>query len=385
MNYDVIIVGAGPIGSTFAYQIAKKGHKVALFDKKKDIGEPLQCAGIIDKKILELNELPEECILNKVRGANIYSPDGNSITVAKEEIEAFVIDRVRYDKYLVKRAVDNGVSLFNPREVTEIDTEKGIVILSDGEQFTAKVIVGADGPNSILSRSMGNSVDYYYGSQYLVEIPSVDELDFVNLYMDGEITPGFIWAIPISNNLLRLGLFSDKPFKQHNVYLNKILSSFEDYTVLDKHYGMIPKHDPDKILVKGSVILLGDAASQIKPTSGGGLNIGLQASKIACDVVDKVLSADDISLLKEYAVNYDKAFHRELYYQLKIHRTFALLGDEDLNYTMDLLKKNDVEEVVSKYGSIDSQSYLIKEVIKRGWLLKIFPKLLTHNILKLWK
>ena len=117
-DYDVAIIGAGPIGSTLAYQLSCEGINVCLIDKKKVIGLPLQCAGIINKSVLSLNDIPEEIILNKVKGAYLHSPN-HFLTVSKDETQAFIVDRVALDQFLFKRAIDSGVDSFLSSKVFE--------------------------------------------------------------------------------------------------------------------------------------------------------------------------------------------------------------------------------------------------------------------------
>lgn len=83
-NYDIAVVGAGPVGSTFARYMAEEGFKVGLMERKRKIGVPLQCAGLVGKKIKKLNVLPDEFVLNKVCGAHLHSPSGEVLSVAKK-------------------------------------------------------------------------------------------------------------------------------------------------------------------------------------------------------------------------------------------------------------------------------------------------------------
>ena len=152
-DYDVTIVGAGPIGSTLAYELAKENLSVCLIDKKKLIGLPLQCAGIVNKSVLEYNQIPEELILNKVKGANLHSKN-QSLSVSKEDDQALIIDRVALDQYLYKRAIESGADSHLSSKVVNIDTLEGQVdFQTDSKEKTikSKLIVGADGPLSLVS------------------------------------------------------------------------------------------------------------------------------------------------------------------------------------------------------------------------------------------
>ena len=171
-DYDVTIIGAGPIGSTLAYELAKEDINVCLIDKKKVIGLPLQCAGIINKRVLDVNQFPDELILNKAKGAVLHSKN-HSLTVSKEEDQAIIIDRVALDQFLYNRAIENGVDSYLSSKVLAIDDVEGKVSFqneSTEKSIKSKIIVGADGPLSIVSSAFGNDFDYYCASQYFVKI-----------------------------------------------------------------------------------------------------------------------------------------------------------------------------------------------------------------------
>ena len=159
-DYDVAIIGGGPIGSTLAYKLAKEGYNVSILEKKKKIGIPLQCAGIVSKKLRDFNEIPDELILNEVNGAYLHSAN-HMLKVEKDKTEALIIDRVGYDQFLANRAIGAGVKLFNQHKVIDVDCEKGLITCQNNEKLSAKVIVGADGSKSFVSSLFNKKFDYF--------------------------------------------------------------------------------------------------------------------------------------------------------------------------------------------------------------------------------
>ncbi|MGZ7160678.1 MAG: geranylgeranyl reductase family protein [Methanobacterium sp.] len=387
-DYDVAVIGAGPIGSTFARYIAEKGFKVAIFEKKKEVGVPLQCAGLLGKKIKEVNVLPDEVIISKLNGAYLHSPSDMTLNVYKEEPVAYVLDRVAYDKYLSKLAVEKGAKLFLNHRVENIDVEKGEIYLKD-KKITAKVIVGTDGHSSLVSKKFNGKPSSIHAAQFLMDTGNdCFSENLVHLYVDSKISPGFIWIIPISKRTARVGLFYDTEYKE----LNNILKDFacnneflKDSKILKKYHGKIPVYNYKNKIVKGRAILIGDAASQIKPTTGGGLVIGFICAKMAAEDVVEAIKSDDFSLLNNYQKRYKKKFENELKMQLKVQKTFESLTNSDLDSMFAKLKEKGAEKIISKYGDIDSQSPLVKEMLKTGMLFSILPKLLSRRILNLWK
>ncbi len=394
INYDVLIVGAGPVGTTFARYMALNGFKVGVLEKKKEIGVPLQCAGLLGKQIKKVNPLPDELIINQVYGAYIHSPSNHELKVSKNEPQAYVLDRVGYDKFLAQLAVDAGAELFLNHRVKDVDFKKGQVYMGNGkEEMFAKVIVGADGYNSLISEKIFNESNktpkQVQAAQFLVNFKKdLFDTNYVHLHVNAVLSPGFIWIIPLTESTARIGLFGNKDYHQLNNILKDFLNyntNYGDYSILKKYYGLIPIYDSKKKLVKNNCLLLGDAAAQVKPTTGGGLIMGFKCAKIAADITTKALDNDDMGILTDYESEYQNKFKKELNMQLRVQNIFKTLTNNDLDYMLNKLKEKGAEEIISEYGDIDSQSPLIKELLKTDLLFTILPKILSRRITSLWK
>ncbi len=386
----MVVVGAGPIGSTFARKMAQKGFKVGILEKKRDIGVPLQCAGLLGKKVKGLNILPPEFIINKVQGADLYSPSHHLLSVAKKETAAYVLDRVGYDKFLAKLAVESGADLFLNHNVNGVDTEKGVVHVNNGkDKIKGDLIVGADGYRSLISKKFNNTPEPIPAAQVLVDFgKNLLKIDHVRLYVNSKISPGFIWIIPLSESTARVGLFGNQDYQHLNTILKEFLNKnkdFEGFSIIKKYHGMIPVYDSKKKIVKDRTIILGDAASQIKPTTGGGLTMGFKCVNMAVEPVSKALDNEDIKILREYEIEYRKKYRNELNTQLKVQKIFKSLTDADLDQMFLKLKEESAEDLISEYGDMDDQSPLIKQMIKSGLIFKIIPKIISRGITTLWK
>ena len=406
-DYDVTIIGAGPIGSTLAYELAKEDINVCLIDKKKVIGLPLQCAGIINKRVLDVNQFPDELILNKAKGAVLHSKN-HSLSVSKEEDQAIIIDRVALDQFIYNRAIENGVDSYLSSKVLAIDDLEGKVSFQNESVekcIKSKIIVGADGPLSIVSSAFGNDFDYYCASQYLVKIEEDNnQMSFVDLYAYGDLFPGFIWQIPVSKNIFRIGLFSNYDYKRQNEILNDFLMNefqYENYEIIEKYKGKIPIYNKENKLFKNRALIIGDAASQVKPTTGGGLLIGFEAVGMAKKAIVNALNSEDFNslnlekethddkeilqnCLKSYQDDFEERFIKEFSYQFKVQKTLCTLSDDDLDYFFEKLKEKEADKLISEYGDMDNQSILVKEFLKRGLVLSLLPAIHKKELAKIW-
>ncbi|MDO5815554.1 MAG: NAD(P)/FAD-dependent oxidoreductase [Methanobrevibacter sp.] len=387
-DYDVMVVGAGPVGSTIAYYLSRNGLNVAISEKKREVGYPLQCAGILSKHIFEKNELPDEVIINTVQGAFLHTQN-HILNVETQENVAYVIDRIAYDQFLLNRATENGVDLIN-QKVVDVDTEEGITYFSNNQFITSKIIIACDGHSSKIASKIGNEQKSYHASQMLVSIDDENmgnfrksdkkKDDYVDTFLSEEILPGFLWIIPLENNTYRVGLFSNQSHKNQDVTLMDFLNENFEYEILERYKGFIPIFNDKNQLVKDRVILVGDAASQIKPTSGGGLLIAFDSCKIASKYVLEAIKNDDINILEGYQKEFNDKYLKEFSYQFKVQKTLNLLNDDDLDYLFEKLKRNDCERIISEYGDMDNQSALVKEFIKRGLIFKIIPTFLFKKV-----
>ena len=391
-DYDVVVVGAGPVGSTISYYLAQNGLDVAIVEKKKQIGYPLQCAGILSKHIFENNDLPDEVIVNAVKGAFLHTKN-HILNVEKQEDVAYIIDRIAYDQFLLNRAIENGVKLIN-QKVIDVDTKNGIAFFSNDESITSRIIVACDGYNSAISSIIGNGQRNFPASQMLV---SIDEeimsqfrksdkpiSDYVDTYLFEDILPGFLWIIPLTDNQYRIGLFSNQSHKEQGQFLMDFLNENFDYEIVEKYKGFIPIYDSENKLVENRVLLIGDAASQVKPTSGGGLLIAFDSCKIASRYITEAIQKDDIGILQGYQEEFTKKYSKEFNYQFKVQNTLNLLNDNDLDYLFQKLGENDCERIISEYGDMDNQSVLVKEFIKRGLIFKIVPTFLFKKVVNIF-
>lgn len=382
-NYDIIVVGGGPIGSTYAYKMAKLGYDVALFDMKNRIGQPLQCAGLVSTNIDDTKNLPREFISNEVRGANLISPNKTTIHVEKDNRVAYVLDRVLYDKYLFDRAINAGVDAHIGTMVDDVDINNTTLRIGNA-YHRAKLIAVACGPNSKTSKKMNPNLDEdsFMAIQYTIQTDN-PSTEFVDVSVREELLPGFLWKIPVSSNQSRIGLFTKNSYGGATKLLDNELSLNDE--IIQKHYGIIPRFNINKKIVQNNTILLGDTASQVKPTTGGGIISGFNCTEIAKNNSNKMLESGDNSYLENYEREYHERYDEEFRTQHNVQNIMENMTEDDFNYMFNQLNEYDVDKIISEYGDMDNQIPLLKQLIKTGIIFKLLPKIGVRRLKNIWK
>ena len=354
--YDVIVIGGGPVGSCVAYKLAGMGHKVMVLERKRRIGESVCCTGIIGHECVSSFTIDDNVILRPVNSAKLFSPSGNFLRLWREEPQACVLDRVAFDIAMANRAQGNGAEYLLDSQASRIEVEDDRVTIETFPQkarlnLEARAVVIATGFGSKLAErlGLGNFGDFVIGGQAEVATTDVDE---VEVYFGREVAPGFFgWLVPTSPLTARVGLLS-----RHNpeLYLRKLLASLVAQgkivsTETKLSYGGIPLKPLGRTYGEG-LIVVGDAAGQVKPTSGGGIYYGLLCADIAADTLHQALQRDDLSA--KSLAKYEREWRRKLGRELKIgywaRKLFERLSDNQIDRIFNIIKTNGIDEALLK-------------------------------------
>ncbi|MFH1141364.1 MAG: geranylgeranyl reductase family protein, partial [Chloroflexota bacterium] len=279
-DYDAVVVGAGPAGSTAAAEIAQGGFRVLLLEEHAEIGIPLHCSGLVTPRTLEEAGVGHDLVLNQVVGAHVYAPSGRTLALGDGQTRALVIDRVGLDRVLVARAQERGAELVTRARVIGVEHDgAGIKVRVDRESAStvvrARLLVGADGANSRVARVLGMDgpaeVVHALGAEGT--LPGAEE-QHVQVFVGRSVAPGwFAWTIPLGNGRVRLGVGTSNGMNPVEC-LRRVLETYpgqlKGWQATHWTGGTIPLWSRRKI-VQDNVMLVGDAAGQVKPTSGGGI------------------------------------------------------------------------------------------------------------------
>ena len=369
----MIVVGGGPIGSYAACKLAGVGHKVAVLEKKKRVGELVCCTGIIGQECVNSFAIEGEVILRQANSARLFSPSGNLLRLWREEPQACILDRVAFDMAMARQAQASGVEYALGSPVRDIEFKHDRVRVEashhgDGLNFEARAVIVASGFGSGLSEKLGlgGVGDFAVGAQAEVATAGIDE---VEVYFGREIAPGFFgWLVPTSPRTARVGLLSRN---SPGLYLKKMMTSLlaQEKIVSSEarmSYGGIPLKPLAKTCSE-RLIVVGDAAGQVKPTSGGGIYYGLLCADIAANTLHQALETDDLSA--KSLAKYERGWRWRLGWELKIgywaRKLFERLSDRQIDRIFDIVKANGIDEALlkAKNLSFDWHSKAILRVI----------------------
>ncbi|MFQ6122505.1 MAG: NAD(P)/FAD-dependent oxidoreductase [Dehalococcoidales bacterium] len=354
--YDVAVVGGGPVGSYVAYQLAEMGHTVVVLEQKQKVGEPVCCTGIISQECVSSFAINDNFILRKVNSAKLFSPSGNLLQLRRKETQAYILDRVAFDVAMASRAQNNGAEYILDSLVKDIEVAQDRVKIKASHQqtalnFEARAVVIAAGFGSRLTEKvgLGKVGDFVNGAQAEVETTGIDETE---VYFGQEIAPGFFgWLVPTSAPKARVGLLS-----RHNpgLYLRKLMTSLRAQRKIVSSeaklsYGGIPLKPLGRTYGE-RLIVVGDAAGQVKPTSGGGIYYGLLCADIAANTLHQALQHNDLSA--KSLAKYEREWKRKLGRELKIgywaRKLFERLSDRQIDRIFSIVKANGIDEALLK-------------------------------------
>ena len=375
MNYDVVIVGAGPAGSVTAKHAAKNGAKVLMLEKRQEIGAPVRCGeGLsLEGRLDEVDiKIDPKAIARDIDGARIISPKGYMLTVGREmagnECGAN-IHRDVFDKGLAEDAADHGADIMVKTMATDLIRKNGkiagVTAKHMGETFdvNSKIVVGADGFESKIGRQAGINTtlkpsDINTCFEYFMV--GIEDRPSYNDFYIGSIAPGgYIWVFPkqddtanvgIGVNLAKLNKLDDVGMAKK--FLDKFIAKHPEINCgkpIKEIAGAISCSLPLDQTVDDNILLVGDAARHIDPITGGGIVNGILAGKLAGEVIAEAVQNEDCS--KEFLMKYDKGWRKE--FENKMLRNWfakeklVTLSDDVFDNVLEALQGIDIAHVTT--------------------------------------
>lgn len=383
-KHDVIVVGGGPSGLNVSRRLAERGLDVLVLERKKEIGTQIVCTGILGREIFKEFDLAPDSILKEIMNVKIVSPHGNTITYQHPAPFACVVDREKFDKLLADEARSKGVEFELENRVMDIAINKNDieVVARTGDnnprKFRSQIVVLATGIDYHLNKRLGLGYprDFLNGAQAELEI---GDGQGTTVFIGKDFAQGaFAWVVPTNSQKVRLGLLTEKDPK---VCFHYLLEKFFP----EKKKNLEEKQVQIKAIAQGlisrsygeRVIALGEAAGQVKTTTGGGIYFGLLCSEFASEVILRSyeFSSFRSSLLSEYEKLWKRALQKEILVGYYTRKIWARLTDLQVERMFQIAQNDGIIPLVKDKGNFDWHSGFILTLIKKLPFFKIFREI----------
>ena len=358
MENEVAIIGAGPIGLVLGKELAGRGIDVTIYDGKKEAGEHAERAsGVVSATGIEGTGMGyRDAVINELKGAFLISGNGR-VTVRAETTKAYVLDRAKLARIFFKEAEAAGARIRLGRRLGREEI-KGM---------EAAVVVGADGAASTTASAFGFPPLERYVLTYKKTYRGRDlEREMAEVHFTSPTKGLFGWMIPYSEERLELGVGVDSKKGVTS------LRAFNDFFELGGYDGLDADGDGRASMIPlmtrrrtamGNVILVGDAAGQVKSTTGGGIVFGSLCAKAGADAIERHMKKG--GKLTDYERIWRSRYGMELGLHNAIHALYSAMGQRGMERFLRMADAAGLGPFLSEYGDMDMPSKIIKRLIIR--------------------
>ena len=368
--YQVVIIGAGPVGGRLATELAARGISTLMIEEHAEIGRPFQCAGLVNPPAMNMVNL-QETILQNVDGALIHSPSGIMVPVGQDgRVRTHVVCRKRFDQGVVAQAMEAGAHLWLLSKPLDAEVKPDGVELKverEGEIIDLKcdLLIGADGAHSWTRRyfKMGRPKEMMIGFQ--ADVSGLEgKQNWLEMYTGKDVAPGlFAWVIPTGNDSHRIGVWSraqdleGRSVEQcYDALINHPLwaERFANVKEIARYCGPVPCGVIRKPF-KDRVMVIGDAAGMAKPTTGGGIGPGFRQVEAIIENLTKAitngrLKTNDLAkVCKPF-----KAFRKEQDRARALRDLLVSIpDDEELDSHFRMFNRPEILDLINIEGDIE--------------------------------
>lgn len=378
--HDVLVIGAGPVGSQVAYRMARLGYDTAVIEQKADLGEPVCCTGIVSEECLGDFEITESVVYRHVSSARVFSPSFKQLYLHRTLPQAAVLNRQSFNVFMAGRSRDEGAEYFTGARVTNLKVTSDTVRVTADERghtrdFEGKTAVIATGfHNDIGQRAgMGGPSDLVAGAQAEVE-STVEEIE---VYLGKEIaTDLFAWLVPTTPGKALAGLLSRRAAPDR---LRRLLSFLaEEGKISTAEVQITAGAVPLKAVDAGSserLLLVGTAAGHVKPITGGGIYYGLLCADMAASTLHRAFRTRDFS--GRSMARYDEAWKAKLGAELRVGRQaralYRMLSDGQTDRIFDIMQSRGAVETILQDPNVsfDWHGTAVRHLLRQRTLGKL--------------
>jgi len=395
--YDLVVVGAGPAGSSAAFAAAKNGIKVALLEKENSIAETVRTSGVTWIQSIKEFGIPDDCF-NPIRNFSFCSPN-NEITISDSIARAAVLDVRKTYRWLANEAEKAGADIFVKINVNEvIKNDKGDIVGIRGSgpngkiTFHSKVVIDASGFPSTVCKAMGFVTQWKRfgaGAEYEAKVEKVDPETWWLMVGQQYSPAGYAWIFPLGNNIVRIGVGIGKPESKvdptqrlEELMKSKLgpIKKLGKITPIEFHYGLIPNDGLSRKTVYNNLILVGDSAGQANPLVLEGIRYAIKFGRVAGKVSSDAIKTGktDESELYPYEENWKKEIESKIKSAGKVQDRWIGLSDEEWDKELDIIKELKAEEFIDFIKADFGLSNMIKLATRH-------PKFVVRQLFSLVK
>ncbi len=365
VDFDIVIIGCGPAGTTTARIAAQKGLKVLLADKRQELGAPIQCSGALSASALEEAgiEPNTEFVLEAIYGFTVYNEKGDQTNIdyrvlkpekygvgASKKPLGYVVDRRRFDRYLMTLAERAGAEVWlktegiNYKPLEDGTCEVYLRKFNKDITIRTKVIVGADGLQSQVGKWAGlhthiKMTELASCLQFVVD--GVETHGMLEIVTGHEWAPGgYAWIFPKGHGYAEIGLGVIRTMTEHNAqwHLDHFINNsflkerFKHARILEVQGGGVPLAAPLRTQYAANMLLVGDAARHVNPITGGGLHTALIGGMIAGNFLAGLIESDSpakLENMKGYQDNWMDGLGNKMWQLYDLKKSIFTIKDID--------------------------------------------------------
>lgn len=368
---DVLIVGGGPAGLHAGRLLASAGYRVELIEEHREIGAPVHCTGVLAREAFDRFDLAAGSLLNELQTVRFMSPSGTHFEYTTPTIEAVVIDRKKFDRQLADEAIAAGVELQQARVTAVQPYEHGMRVVAGDRVRSARSVLLACGASYGLQRQLGLGMPRLLMKSAQAELPA-DRPGDVEVHFGSAAAPrGFAWAVPVHRSdraYVRVGVMCDGDAGAH---FRAMVANLRPRWGIESAKGCAPRLKalplaPIDRTYADRVLVLGDAAGLVKPTTGGGIYYSLLSAQLAAETLAPALATDDLSRsrLAAYQTAWRRQLGSELRWQIILRRVAQRLSDRDIDRLFDLARTDGLMPLVRQTARFNQHREFIVALLK---------------------